>query len=209
MNARVCACGCAASLDGLRADAVYASEACSKRARRAASPDKARTEEHPLQAVRDQAARDKHTRDLNGLIRQAILDTIKTTGECHADDLIDLYPAGEVDHCRELATRQFASLRSGKKPLIAERERRPSSIKARKRSKSGVYVFTQHGRELVGSSSTALQGVGIAAAAGSGEKDPTGSPAPCPPVGSSPESLVQLDGSARAPSMYNPYEDAA
>jgi len=45
MTARTCACGCGASLASLRADAVYASEACSKRARRAASPDKARTRE--------------------------------------------------------------------------------------------------------------------------------------------------------------------
>lgn len=43
MSERICLCGCGASLAGLRADAVYASEACSKRARRAASPDKGRT----------------------------------------------------------------------------------------------------------------------------------------------------------------------
>jgi len=42
---RFCACGCGATIDHLRADAVYASETCSKRARRAASPDKARTTE--------------------------------------------------------------------------------------------------------------------------------------------------------------------
>lgn len=129
---------------------------------------------HPLQAVRDQAALDKHTRDLNGLIRQAIIDAIKTRGECHADDLHDLYPEGEVDRCRELATRQFASLRSGKRPLIEERERRPSSIPARKRAKSGVYVFTQHGREtLVGSSSGAPGGTGVATAR-SGESEIVG-----------------------------------
>jgi hypothetical protein len=40
---RFCACDCGASLAGLRADAVYASEACAKRAKRAANPDKART----------------------------------------------------------------------------------------------------------------------------------------------------------------------
>jgi hypothetical protein len=40
---RVCACGCEASLVGLRSDAVWASDACRKRAQRAASPDKART----------------------------------------------------------------------------------------------------------------------------------------------------------------------
>lgn len=43
MSTRFCACGCGASLSGLRADAVYASESCSKRAKRAASADKGRT----------------------------------------------------------------------------------------------------------------------------------------------------------------------
>jgi hypothetical protein len=50
-----CRCGCGASLAGMRSDAFYASEACSKRhrraktrmaAERAASPDKARTRIH-------------------------------------------------------------------------------------------------------------------------------------------------------------------
>ena len=36
---RTCRCGCGASLDGLRADATYASEACSKRARRGFRPE--------------------------------------------------------------------------------------------------------------------------------------------------------------------------
>jgi hypothetical protein len=129
---------------------------------------------HPLRLVRDQAALDKHTRDLNGLIRQAIIDAIKTTGDCHADDLHDLYPVGEVDHCRELATRQFASLRSGKNPVIYERERRKSSITARKGGKSGVYVFTRYGREqLVGLSSGASGGTGVATAQ-SGENENVG-----------------------------------
>lgn len=175
-DSRFCACGCGASLDGLRADARHASEACKKRAQRAASRDKAGTDPHPLQAVRDQAALDKHTRDLNGLIRQAIIDTIRIRGECHADDLIDLYPVGEVDRCRELATRQFASLRSGKNPLIFERERRASTVPARKRGKSGVYAFTRHRPSAstpVGSSS-GPPGVGIAAARSGQEQESVG-----------------------------------
>lgn len=40
---RFCGCGCGASLAGMRADALYRSEACSKRAKRARSTDKART----------------------------------------------------------------------------------------------------------------------------------------------------------------------
>lgn len=43
MNDRICACDCGASLAGMRADAVYASEACKKRAQRATSRDKAGT----------------------------------------------------------------------------------------------------------------------------------------------------------------------
>lgn len=39
---RFCKCGCGASLDGLRADALYHSDACRKRAKRTPSPDKAR-----------------------------------------------------------------------------------------------------------------------------------------------------------------------
>ena len=53
----VCACGCHRSLDGLRSDAVYASDACRKRRTRAhppevrtrpPSPDKARTRDGGL-----------------------------------------------------------------------------------------------------------------------------------------------------------------
>ena len=197
---RICACGCGASLDGLRADARYASEACKKRAQRAAIRDKAGTGPHPLQEVRDQAALDKHTRDLNGLIRQAIIDTIKTRGECHADDLVDLYPAGEVDRCRELATRQFASLRSGKNPLIAERERRPSMIKARKRGKSGVYIFTPAGRIHYGIVGLDAGGDGLPRATGvqSGENhsEDTEGNRSISPVGS----LDRPDGSLELPS---------
>lgn len=43
MNARVCRCGCGASLAGLRSDAIYHSEACKKRAQRAKRRDKGGT----------------------------------------------------------------------------------------------------------------------------------------------------------------------
>ena len=154
---------------------MYASEACSKRARRAASPDKARTE-HPLQAVRDERATKKHNRDLGGLIKQAIVDQIKTTGECHADDLVGLYPVGEVDLCRRLATAQFGSMTGAE--LIREKERRKSTISARKGAKSGVYVFTEKGRaQLVGRSSGIGDGAspGALARAASGENAGAGS----------------------------------
>jgi len=43
VTTRICACKCGASLDGMRADALYANEACRKRHERASSADKART----------------------------------------------------------------------------------------------------------------------------------------------------------------------
>ena len=113
-----------------------------------------RVDGHPLQEIRDQRATKKHNRDLGGLIKQAIVDTIKLNGECHADDLVSLYPAGEVDLCRRLATAQFGSMcaaREGHGPLIQEIGRRTSSIPERKGAKSGIYAFTRYGREtLVG-----------------------------------------------------------
>lgn len=43
MTPRICACGCGDLLYGMRADAVYRSEACKKRAQRSNSGDKAGT----------------------------------------------------------------------------------------------------------------------------------------------------------------------
>lgn len=43
MNARICKCGCGASLAGMRADAEYLSRAHAMSAKRAASANKART----------------------------------------------------------------------------------------------------------------------------------------------------------------------
>lgn len=49
-----CACGCGASLAGMRSDARWASDACRKRAKRTPSPDKARTggRSHPENGTR-------------------------------------------------------------------------------------------------------------------------------------------------------------
>lgn len=109
----------------------------------------------PLQEVRDQQAAKKHNRDLGGLIRQAIIDCLKTARECCADDLIPLYPQGEVDECRRLATAQFGSLASGgdgKHPLIREKSRRKSTIPARKGAKVTVWEFTKAGWDRYGGS---------------------------------------------------------
>lgn len=115
----------------------------------AAEAGSQRVDGHPLQLVREDQAAKKHNRDLGGLIRQAIIDQIKTTGECFADDLVELYPEGEVKECRRLATAQFGSMVSS--GVIREKERRKSKFSTRKGGKSGVYIFTQKGREqLVG-----------------------------------------------------------
>lgn len=139
------------------------------KARAGAEPLSQRVEQdtgNPLQLVREEQAEKKHNRDLGGLIRQAIVDTIKTKGQVHADDLVTLYPAGEVGLCRRLATAQFGSLaasRQGHEPLITEKERRKSSIPERKGAKSGVYVFTKYGREtLIGSCVDTPGGVKVA-----------------------------------------------
>jgi hypothetical protein len=121
----------------------------------AASPGKARTDTHPLQEVREQQATKTHNRDLGGLIRQAIIDRLKTTGECFADDLTDLYPEGEVKLCRRLATAQFGSMVA--RGLIREKERRKSTFGSRKGAKAGVYIFTEKGRREL----SKLAGVGI------------------------------------------------
>ena len=145
MNERTCACGCGASLAGLRADAVYASEACSKRARRAASPDKARTE-HPLAEARAEQEASRLNRDLGALIRAAI---VRRLSECpyrvHADDLESDFPAEHVERCRKLAPAQFGGLAGAGD--IREVERRKSKVPSRKGAKSGVYEFTISGRQ--------------------------------------------------------------
>jgi hypothetical protein len=97
---------------------------------------------HELQQVREEQARKKHNRDLGGIIRQAIVNRLRTHRECTADDLIELYPEGEVDLCRRLATAQFGSLAAGgdgRQPLIREKgESNPRSPRGRgPRSRSG------------------------------------------------------------------------
>jgi hypothetical protein len=100
--------------------------------------------EHPLQQVRDERATKKHNRDLGGLIKQAIVDQIKTAGECHADDLIPLYPEGEVALCRRLATAQFGSL--AKLKLIFKDGWRRTETASRKGGGGWIWKFTDKGR---------------------------------------------------------------
>lgn len=171
---------------------------------------------HPLQAVREERAAQKHNRDLGGLIRQAIVDRLKTIGECSPEDLIPLYPQGEIDLCRRLATAQFGSLassRDGKEPLIREKERRKSTIPARKGAKVTVWEFTVAGRRHYG---MGIAGVGAGSdGPGGTSADPGGpltpdtgaSPSrPADPEGA-PQGSPALSGSAELlprPSMLDP-----
>lgn len=115
-----------------------------------------RVGEHPLAEARAEQEATAVNRRYGLLIRQAIIDRLKTTGTCHADDLEPLYPADELarKRCRKLAGAQFGSLaspRGNKEPLIREKERRKSSIPERKCAKSGVFEFTKAGWDRYGS----------------------------------------------------------
>jgi hypothetical protein len=172
-----CGCGCGASLAGLRSDATYASEACSRRARRAASPDKARTE-HPLVEAREAQEATKLKDHYSQVIYQGIIKRLER-GPVHADDLEDLFPDSDRTMCRKLVGAQFGSLAS--RHYIREKERRKSSIASRKGAKSSVWEFTQKGRERLagyragGAGDHLLShGVGTASSPASGESGAEG-----------------------------------
>jgi len=236
-NAHVCACGCGEHLGEMRAHALYKSRACAVAlaregygTTRAAKANKTRTGAtvHPLSEVRSQQATKKHNRDLGGLIRQAIIDQIKTTGDCFADDLIDLYPEGEVKECRRLATAQFGSLTGC--GLIREKERRKSTIASRKGAKSGVFVFTAEGRKTLvgngagpeGASSSGVASIVSGESSASVSRSPQGSggSVSCPLSADADGSSEVHTSSAseepparlfdsESPSVYDPWKDAA
>lgn len=147
MTDRLCGCGCRASLAGMRADAVYHSEACKKRAQRRYSRDKAGTV-HPLAEARADQEASKLKSDLSALIYQGIVERL-TVAPLHADELEPLYPAEHRNLCRKLAPAQFGSLASRR--YIRKIGERKSKFRSRNAAKSGIYEFTRLGRErLVG-----------------------------------------------------------
>jgi len=167
---RVCACRCAASLAGMRADARYGSEACEKRHKRRASTDKAPTTMHPLAEARARQESSDLKSKLSQIIYEGIIDRLKR-GPVHADDLEPLFPPEVRSTCRRLVGAQFGSLAS--RGYIVERERRKSKVKSRKGAKSGVFIFTAKGRaKLVGADAGVLGGT---AGVDSGEKAHTNS----------------------------------
>ena len=173
---------------------------------------------HPLADARAQQEESETNRQFGLLIRQAIVDRLKTTGTCHADDLEPLYPANELERkrCRRLAGAQFGSLASSK--LIREKERRKSSVPARKGAKSGVYEFTKAGWDRWGTAgvSSGRTGAEPAATAHSGEESSAGDPgtigpggalrtsAPSPCASAAPARLPGLEESS-----YERIQDAA
>lgn len=69
MNRHLCACGCGASLAGMRSDAVFYSEACKKRSQREHSRDRAGTRgpsdrSRVLSALQAAASHGLHSHDI-------------------------------------------------------------------------------------------------------------------------------------------------
>jgi hypothetical protein len=209
-----CRCLCGASLDGMRADALYASEACRKRADRAASADKGRTE-HPLGEARAAQEASELKDHYSQVIYQGIIDRLER-GSVHADDLEDLFPECDRTICRKLVGAQFGSLASRR--YIREKERRKSSIASRKGAKSSVWEFTRLGRERLAGVRTGVltpqgpggmkSGIPCSASADPGEDSSaalTGAAGEdCP--ASEP---VPLFEEPAPPSAYDPYSEAA
>lgn len=142
----ICACGCGASLAGMRADAVYASEACSKRARRADSPDKARTGPGSRGGnVRSVEQADylhrQHKQQWTAKIRRHIARTLLETGRFFADDMAALEVPEEFSSIIGSQTATFA----GQEFMVAIGRRRVEH-KAANARKANVYEVTEKGR---------------------------------------------------------------
>lgn len=149
-----CACGCSESLDGLRVDAVYRSEAHAKSHLRAGRPDRHPTN-HPLVEARAEQEAPKLNSELGDLVYQAIIDYLRQHGKVFVDDLEGYFPPEHEERCRRLVPGQLGSLR-GRRYIQPTREYRKSAVPARKGGKSWVYEFTRLGREKL----TAGVGVG-------------------------------------------------
>ncbi len=144
--ARRCACNCGASLVGMRADALYASEACKKRAQRTASRDKAGTE-HPLREVRGEQE-EGASADYLILAREQICRTLLATSFFTADDL---EPLGIPQEYRRSVHGSATGYFSGEQPYMEEVGRRKSERPERKGGKNTIFRITVRGRrELPG-----------------------------------------------------------
>lgn len=118
------------------------------------------TTERPLSEVASDGTLAERFRTL---ILTAIFDRLRTTGVCHADDLIGVYPEGHVDLCRNLATAHFGQL--ARRRLIQKTEWRKSTAPGRNGGGSWVWKFTKAGWDMYG---TGIVGVGDGGAPASG-----------------------------------------
>lgn len=146
IESRICACGCGGSLTGLRADALYQSEACKKRAQRAASRDKAGTESLDEVRAKHEESKGRWT----VIVREHLNRTLFVTGYVSAEDFDAL---GIPPEHSNLANAQMGSYsKQGFMEAISwHRSKKPS----RKSGKVWVHKLTEKGREhlspLVGS----------------------------------------------------------
>jgi hypothetical protein len=169
-EAHICGCGCGADLSEMRADAVFSSEAHSKRLKLVASAERA-----PKKTVADARALQEDAKaHWSMVVDEAILRHFKAdpTGTLHADDLESL---GIPDAHRNCIGSQFAKwVNRGR---MVGCGRRKSEIPTRNAAKSNEYRITQKGRDLIAGPGSESSGE-VAPTAGSGEDHGVGPAAP-------------------------------
>lgn len=142
-EAHICGCGCGADLSEMRADAVYQSEAHTKRLKRVASADTA-----PTKTVADARALQEDAKaHWSMVVDEGIFRHFKAdpTGTLHADDLESL--GLPVEHKQGIIGSQFAKWINRNR--MVECGRRASTVPSRNGAKSNLYRLTDKGRDLV------------------------------------------------------------
>lgn len=141
------------------------SEACKKRAQRAASRDKAGTA-HPLDDARGQVEEGKTASEWALIAREHVMRTLLGTGYFTADDL---EPLGIPEHYRRHLHGLITAHFRGPEPYMEEAGRRKSERPERKGAKNTVFRITAKGRRELPAKLRALtSGVG---AGSSGQLD--------------------------------------
>jgi hypothetical protein len=195
---KFCDCGCGTPLAGMRADAVYASEACSKRARRANSPDKARTGVGSRGGnVRSKEQADylhrQYKLQWTAKIRRHIARTLLETGRFFADDMAALEVPEEHSAIIGSQTASFAAQR-----FMVAIGRRKVEHKAANARKANVYEVTDKGR------SELSKLVGLGASSAPDQREPGFEPPAQRPTSlsrSCPAQLAELGPSTHCPTL--------
>jgi hypothetical protein len=141
-EAHICGCGCGADLGEMRADAVYQSEAHTKRLKRLSSADTP-----PTRTVADaRALHDDAKAHWSMVVDEAIVRHFKAdpSGKFHADDLEAL---GIPDEHRNVIGSQIAKWVNRNR--MVECGRRKSAVPSRNGAKSNEYRLTERGARLV------------------------------------------------------------